>query len=68
MADVAGRTAMDSSRTLVHNLFIDECNILSRAMLGAGESNAWRAEIGANRKEIGGFASLPHAVLGIRAR
>jgi hypothetical protein len=59
---------MDPSRTTAHNAFIDECNILSRAMAAAGESNGWRAEIGTDRKEIGDFACLLHAVIGIRAR
>ena len=68
MMDAAGRKAMDPSRTAAHNVFIDECNILSRAMAAAGESNGWRAEIGTDRKEVGDFACLLHAVLGIRAR
>jgi hypothetical protein len=68
MVDASGRKAMDPSRTTAHNVFIDECNILSRAMAAAGESNGWRAEIGTDRKEIGDFACLLHAVIGIRAR
>jgi hypothetical protein len=39
-----------------------------QAMASAGESNGWRAEIGTDRKEIGDFACLLHAVIGIRAR
>lgn len=66
--DAAGRATMDASRTSAHDVFIDECNILSRAMLAAGESNAWRAEIGTERGEIGDFACLLHCVLGLRAR
>jgi len=66
--DAAGRSAVDPSRTSAHDVFIDECNILSRAMLAAGESNAWRAEIGTERGEIGDFACLLHCVLGLRAR
>lgn len=68
MADSAGRRAMDRSRTSAHNVFIDECNILSRTMAEAGESNAWRGEIGTERGEIGDFACLLHCVLGLRAR
>jgi len=68
MADAAGRHAMDLSRTSAHNVFIDECNILSRAMAAAGESNAWRGEIGMERSEIGDFACLLHCDLGLRAR
>lgn len=62
------RLGMDASRTSAHDSFIDACNILSRAMAGAGESNAWRAEIGTERGEIGDFACLLHCVLGLRAR
>jgi hypothetical protein len=68
LTDAAGRAAMDASRSSAHDVFIDECNILSRAMLAAGESNAWRAEIGTERGEIGDFACLLHCVLGLRAR
>lgn len=68
MADAAGRLAMDLSRTSAHNVFIDECNIVSRSMAAAGESNAWRGEIGMERGEIGDFACIIHCVLGLRAR
>ena len=68
MSDAAGRRAMDPSRTSAHDVFIDECNILSRAMAAAGESNAWRAEIGTDRREIGDFACLLHCAVGLRAR
>jgi hypothetical protein len=68
MADADKRRGMDPSRTSAHDVFVDECNILSRAMAGAGEANGWRSEIGTDRKEIGDFASLLHAALGIRAR
>ena len=68
MADAAGRLEMDRSRSSAHNVFIDECNILSRAMAAAGESNEWRGEIGMERGEIGDFACLLHCVLGLRAR
>ncbi len=68
MADTPGQRAMDPARSAAHNVFIDACNILSRAMGEVGESNRWRAEIGLERKEIGDFACLLHSVLGIRAR
>lgn len=68
MAAPEERAAMDASRTAAHDAFIDACNILSRAMLAAGESNAWRAEIGTERGDIGDFACLLHAALGLRAR
>jgi hypothetical protein len=54
--DESGRPALESIRTLSHNVFIDECNILSRNMLNNGEDAAWRKELGSDRKEIGDFA------------
>lgn len=62
------RSMLDAPRTAAHDAFIDACNILSRAMAATGESNRWRAEIGTERGEIGDFACLLHAVLGLRAR
>lgn len=62
------RIEMDEERTRAHNAFISACDILSRNMAEAGEDNSWRAEIGSDRKDIGDFACMIHAVLGIRAR
>lgn len=59
---------IDKERTLAHNAFIDSCNILSRNMGLAGEDVQWRHKIGEDRKELGDFACLLHAVLGIKAR
>ena len=68
MAAPDERRNMDASRTAAHDAFIDCCNILSRAMATAGEANAWRAEIGTERGEIGDFACILHGVLGLKAR
>lgn len=68
LAAPADRSALDPSRTAAHDAFIDACNILSRAMASAGESNAWRRAIGAAREDIGDLACLLHGVLGLRAR
>lgn len=68
MAAPLERAALDASRTAAHDAFIDACNILSRAMAAAGESNAWRAAIGTAREDIGDFACLLHGILGLRAR
>ena len=64
----AERRAMDSTRTAAHNALIDAANILSRAMVRAGEDTKWRGELGADRKEIGDWACHIHARLGIEAR
>jgi hypothetical protein len=68
MADPHDRRAMDSARTAVHNALIDAANILSRAMVKAGENVAWRRKLGDDRKEIGDWACHIHAQLGIEAR
>lgn len=62
------RIELDKERTLAHNAFIDACNILGRNMQSSGEDASWRQKIGTDRKDIGDFASLLHAILGIKAR
>lgn len=62
------RRAADAMRTAAHDALIDACNILSRNMAKTGEDNTWRARLGDDRRVIGDFACLLHAILGIRAR
>ena len=62
------RVAMDEQRTRAHNTFIDDCNILSRAMVKQGLSVDWRATLGQDRKEIGDFACFVHCIAGLAAR
>lgn len=62
------RLEMSPARTAAHNAFIDACNILSRNMANAGESNEWRSLLGDNRKEIGDFACFIVLFLGLAAR
>ena len=59
---------IDKERTLAHNAFIDACNILGRNMQNAGEDASWRQKVGTDRKDIGDFACLLHAIIGIKAR
>jgi hypothetical protein len=54
--NIPERSAFEEQRTLTHNVFIDECNTLSRNMLKNGEEATWRKELGFDRKEIGDFA------------
>jgi len=68
MADIENRNAMEQERTAAHNAFISSCDIVSRNMLKTGEDAFWRKQIGADRKDIGDFACLLHAVMGLRAR
>lgn len=68
LSDQEGRNELEAERTASHNAFISACDILSRNMLKSGEDNTWRTQIGSNRKDIGDFACLIHAVLGINGR
>ena len=68
LAVVHERPAMDSARTAAHNALIDALNILSRAMVKAGENAMWRKQVGDDRQEIGDWACHVHAHLGIQAR
>ena len=68
LAAVQDRRAMDAARTAAHNTLIDALNILSRAMVKAGEDTTWRKEVSDDRQEIGDWACHIHAHLGIQAR
>ena len=68
MKDFSARREMDFGRTVAHNAFIDNCNILSRHMGENGLDNDWRLSIGNNRKDIGDFACYMHLFLGIKSR
>lgn len=67
MVDRAERFSIESSRTAAHEVLIDACNILSRAMLRAGENNEWRAALGSNRQFIGDVACHIHCQMGLAA-
>jgi hypothetical protein len=68
LATLEQRVAMDEQRKRTHDAFIDDCNILSRAMAKQGLPVDWRAAIGQDRKEIGDFACHIHCLLGLMAR
>ena len=57
-----------SERTHAHDDFIDTCDMLSLKMKESGEDVSWRLAIGTDRKSIGDFACLIHAVIGIKSR
>lgn len=59
---------MDAARTIVHNRFIDSCNILSREQAKIGEDNSWRGAIGTDRKLIGDWACYLSCFIGISNR
>jgi hypothetical protein len=58
----------EHQRTHAHNDFISACAALSEKMKTSGEDIAWRFKIGRDRKAIGDFACMLHAVIGIKAR
>jgi len=59
---------VDAARTIVHNRFIDSCNILSREQAKIGEDNSWRGVIGMERKLIGDWACYLNCFIRIKNR
>jgi len=59
---------LDYNRTIAHDEFIISCAALYHKMRESGEDTKWRITIGSDRKSIGDFACLLHAVIGIKAR
>ncbi len=68
VADREGRQGLDAPRRIMHDAFIDACNILSRNVAARGRDVSWRERLGDDRREIGDFACYVHLILGIRAR
>ena len=58
----------DAARTIVHNRFIDSCNILSREQVKIGEEINWRVAISTDRKLIGDWACYISCFIGIGNR
>ena len=68
LADAEGRGRLDADRIACHNALIAACDILARNMAQRGEDAGWRQRLGHERKQIGDFACLLHAMLGLAAR
>jgi hypothetical protein len=68
LLDREGRRALDSARSSAHEVLLDACNILSRAMVRSGEDNQWRSDLGTERGFIGDVACHIHCTLGLSAR
>ena len=68
MSEGEERKVIDGDRTLIHNAFISSCNALPRNMGTSGEDISWRRDIGSLREDIGDFACLINAVMGLNAR
>ena len=54
--------------TYSDDALIASCDILARNMAHRGENDLWRIQRGQDRKDIGDFACLLHAMLGLAAR
>lgn len=68
LAKEEDKIEIDKIRTISHNSFISSCDALARNMKENGEDYGWRNKIGTDRKDIGDFAVLLVAVLGIKAK
>jgi hypothetical protein len=66
LASVEERARLDAPRRAAHDAFIDSCDALSRAM--GHPRNEWRRRLGDVREDVGDFACLVHAALGLAAR
>ena len=62
-----GKKELDEERTRAHNALISNCDVLASNMKKAGEDDSWRNKLGTDRKRIGDFACLVHAIIGIEA-
>ena len=62
------RRDMDAARSASHNVLIDSCNVLARAMTQAGEDSLWRDLLGNDRKDIGDLGCYVACSLAISAR
>ena len=67
LSDKEKRIEMNDSRRAAHNVLIDNCNILSRAMAKASENISWYEMLGEERVDIGDFACYIHCIIGIKA-
>jgi len=68
LATEKGLVVEENERSYSHDDFIACCAELSKKMKESGEPSEWRFKIGKDRKAIGDFACLLHAVIGIKAR
>ncbi len=62
------RLEIDNERSIAHNAFISNCDIMARNMANAGEPSQWRLKLTNDRKIIGDFACMLIALIGIKNR
>lgn len=58
----------DSERSIAHNAFITNCDIMARNMSNKGEPSQWRKKLTNDRKIIGDFACLLVMLIGLKNR
>jgi hypothetical protein len=59
---------IDKERSIAHNAFISNCDIMARNMGKIGEPSQWRTHLTNDRKIIGDFACMLVALIGIKNR
>ncbi|GIK18703.1 MAG: hypothetical protein DYG93_09880 [Leptolyngbya sp. PLA2] len=65
LADPDKRREMNEARTRCHNALIDRIGVLAREQKKVGEDTAWHTGLPPDRRELGDFACLVHAVLAL---
>lgn len=68
LMSVEEQAEADGARTLAHNRFIDDLNILSRNAAASGEGIEWRRELGGDRRWIGDYGCYLAFFLGQQSR
>jgi len=62
------RRDQDATRTIFHNNFIAQCQIIERYMESMGLETTWTDVLGKDRKRIGDFVCHIFALIGISQR
>lgn len=58
----------DTERSIAHNAFITNCDIMARNMSNKGEPSQWPTKLTNYRKIIGDFACMLVALIGLKNR
>ena len=68
LAEPVVRARMDATRSGTHDRFILACDDLASACAAQARDASWRKTLTSDRRTIGDFACLVHALLGLWAR
>jgi len=63
-----GKLEADTERSIAHNAFISNCDIMARNMSNKGEHSHWRTKLTNDRKIIGDFACMLVTLIGLKNR